>query len=337
MSSERPSAAHVRATRLVRMVEHLPPEEQADVAEGVMRTLGKGRALLTSPTVGPATRLAPPNPYADALASLRSTAQWLVTAFAAVGGILVTGVPLTGLGALDWPELDFILAVAGALLALASIGWLISGVTQVLTRPYANLSDLAAEEPDHPDFDMTPLVKEVEVNRDELFGAYAKDLPQLYGQLQKLNESVYTQPMRTSQKRHRAEVQSAVALVVDFANYEAARRTMQRFYRKMMIGGAVVALGVGVFAYLTGRSFEPPIDQPIPVFVSLSEEGTDRFSSSLGKGCTLEGFEAVAVAGTLDEPKVATSGEQGCAPTEFEVTDAMGVATPIYANESPSS
>ena len=60
---------------------------------------------MTLPVVGSAqgeqAPSATPSGYADATAALRATARWIVTALAGVAGVLLAGVPLTGLGGLQ--------------------------------------------------------------------------------------------------------------------------------------------------------------------------------------------------------------------------------------------
>ena len=74
------------------------------------------------------------SPYREATQGIRSSARWLVTAFAAVGGALVAGVPLTDLTQVDTSSSHFWLALVSAGLSLAVIGGMILGVSQVFTN-----------------------------------------------------------------------------------------------------------------------------------------------------------------------------------------------------------
>jgi hypothetical protein len=88
--------------------------------------------------------------YGAATQALESTAKWLVTAFAAVGALILGGLPLTGLGALGSSELPrLILAVASLVVAGVAVYYMIretSGVFMTEWITLAELSDQAFDE-----------------------------------------------------------------------------------------------------------------------------------------------------------------------------------------------
>src|SRR6478735_3650820 len=85
--------------------------------------------------------------YAAATQTLRTTVRWLITAAAGVGGALVAGLGLKGLGSLsfdDWPRL--IAATVSMVAALASVGYMITRASRVLTDEWITLAQLNLEE-----------------------------------------------------------------------------------------------------------------------------------------------------------------------------------------------
>ena len=66
----------------------------------------------------------------------RDVAKWLITVFAAVGGVLVAGSQLTSLGNLDLDEDRgrLLVALAGLALALAMAVLIVSSALRVLER-----------------------------------------------------------------------------------------------------------------------------------------------------------------------------------------------------------
>ena len=60
------------------------------------------------------------SPYVVAAENIRTAARWLLTAFAAVGGVLIAGVPLTAIGRIEPWSLNFFLAAGGVAVALVA-------------------------------------------------------------------------------------------------------------------------------------------------------------------------------------------------------------------------
>ena len=92
----------------------------------------------------------PATHYGAATEAIESTAKWLVTAFAAVGALMIGGVQLTGLGALGRSELPRLsIAVICLIVAIATVGYMIqqtSGIFMTEWVTLAELSDQAYEE-----------------------------------------------------------------------------------------------------------------------------------------------------------------------------------------------
>src|SRR5215472_4072299 len=95
--------------------------------------------LLPLDSVSPASdSSAVPSPFQQGIADLHTTARWIVTALAGVGGVLVAGVPLAGIGGLPDLTAD-VIALSGLAVALIAIGVMIPMVSKVFTTPYITL------------------------------------------------------------------------------------------------------------------------------------------------------------------------------------------------------
>ena len=134
-----------------------------------------------------------PSPFQQATSNLHATARWIVTALAGVGGVLVAGVPLTGLGKAGW-SISTIIAICGLAAALIAIGIMIPIVARVFSTDYITLTALQlAELPAYQGQstrNVSEVLDSVLVNREELFGDEAADLGILYDRLSKSNEEL---------------------------------------------------------------------------------------------------------------------------------------------------
>lgn len=126
------------------------------------------------PAAEPAT-----SPFASATDNIQAAARWIVAALAAVGGVLVSSVPLTGLGKFNSLS-EFFEAGLGLLVALAAVGFMIRSAARVLTTEYITVAALRdAELPETAGSKPRPVtatLKQIRRNRDELFGEVAEDL-----------------------------------------------------------------------------------------------------------------------------------------------------------------
>src|SRR3954454_10081241 len=136
-------------------------------------------------------------PYISATESLRSTIRWLLTAAAGIGGGLVGGLQLTGLGSLGRNELlRLILAIAGLIIALMAVGYMILRASQILTDEWVTLADLDSERFDRRVRQdsrnrrdrqrleiLDRLYRRLDLVQEELFGPLATSVSELYAQL----------------------------------------------------------------------------------------------------------------------------------------------------------
>jgi len=84
--------------------------------------------------------------FAAATETLRSTARWLLTAAAGVGGLLIAGLQLTSLGSLSLTAWRLWVGVGGVLLAVCGVAYLITRTSQLLTNEWITLAQLSVDD-----------------------------------------------------------------------------------------------------------------------------------------------------------------------------------------------
>ncbi|HET7475776.1 MAG TPA: hypothetical protein VFJ97_07090 [Dermatophilaceae bacterium] len=208
----------------------------------------------------PADRVGPASSYAAATESLRTTARWLLTALAGVGGLLVAGLQLTGLGALgDHQLLRLVVALLAVAVTLTGVGFMIWRTSQLLADEWVSLAQLQVE-----DFELaasTPpshraavrraaLLKSIRdkatVYQDELYADVAGSVSELGNLLAEANRK--TRAGQTVQPTLE-QLREAAAAVVQFANYHRTRAEFIRLRSDLVWAGVVVVVAVITFAY----------------------------------------------------------------------------------------
>lgn len=302
------------------------------------------------------------SPYVEATASIRAAARWLLTAFAAVGGVLVAGVPLTDIGRVGIWSFRFWIAVAAIIAALGAIGWMIRAVARVFTAEYVSFGELqqadfpekvkltrpdAAEGVESKPADertrrqrrVYAIKKVINTSREELYGSQARSLAELARRLRAANEAVSWLvddealfEQRVARLQRQSELDRAASRVVDFANYEYTRRTFQRLFPKLALGGFIVAVSVGTYAIAVNSAppKAPAVDKPIAVTLTL-RPGARKWGDILGPACDIKSVRAVSVAGSLNAPEVVTDQTDTCRAARFRVGRRQGVAVPAIS------
>lgn len=263
-----------------------------------------------------------PSGVQAAIERYRDLAKYLVTVFAAIGGLLVAGTQLSTIGSLAWPENSERIVVGGigfavAILAAATIIWKALSVL----RPVEISFDEAVEEVGRGKLRIP----------DGLLGDY---------------ETVYALKMLIEMSepgsKQRASLLETAANVIDKAAYDqiASRFTAARGW---MLGGALVGT-VGILAAVWAAN--PPKDEtaepiarptPTEVIVSLTRTGREVLSGSLGKNCDSDRISAITVGGTENSPRVLTLAENGCKLTQFSLPPTWGKATATRSAPATSS
>ena len=85
---------------------------------------------------------------AEGVKTLRETAKWLTTAFAALGTAMLAGTQLSKIGQLGLADLRLWVAVAAGTLALSAVGVVIWNVTRVLAPEWVSIHELIKDQED---------------------------------------------------------------------------------------------------------------------------------------------------------------------------------------------
>lgn len=211
--------------------------------------------------------------YLQGTESLRSTAKWLLAAFAAIGAALLAGLQLTAVGELGTEQMPRLIgAIAGFILGLISVVYMIFQTTKILTNSWVTLSELSNEkldnklQPTRASKDRKALLQtlqeQIDLNRQELFAHVAETIPDLHSTLRAANRAARgfadSTPEPSNSKlwsvARAAMVQNVANQVTDFANYNRTRIIFGNLIPRLAVAAAVVAIATGVFAY----SVNPP-------------------------------------------------------------------------------
>jgi hypothetical protein len=303
------------------------------------------------------------SPFTSATANIQAAARWVVTALAAVGGVLVSSVPLTGLGKFT-SFLEALAAGIGLVVALAAVAVTIVFAARVFTTEHITLAALVSDQlPTRagggpPSIEVT--IRQIMRSREELFGDAAKDLGELSRRLASVNKNLRenatfgvakgeSQPPSSAHvvqaevatsaatlaeaglASYTARLQIAARTVVEFANYDTARRNFRIMTSILLVAGFFAVAGVADYAYWSSRPARQ-IDKPTPVIVSLPRGSSQ--GRSLGINCNTAHVSAVAVGGTIRRPTIVTVPANSCNARRFRVPSGS-VVIPAKSLPSP--
>lgn len=208
-----------------------------------------------------------PNGYITQLDSLRSTAKWLVTAFAAVAVLLVGGLQLSRIGALSPSSWRLWACIGSVSIALTTVGYMINAASIVLTHEWLTLATFS----DDPDDGVLRLsnrairraarraallqrVEEgLEASQHELFGYAAATISQLHARLCDCDERIWKETpgsdAASKAQQEAATLRQAAREAVQYANYYFTLELFKKMRIRLGWAAGVVAVSVGVFAY----------------------------------------------------------------------------------------
>lgn len=207
--------------------------------------------------------------YAAATQALRATTRWILTAFAATGGLLVTGLQLKQLGGLDWHSepARFAVACGFVLVGVGGVIYIVILASAIFMDEWVTLTQLGQEmvdgelEPPTDDAEKkrqaTRHDLEVKVNEaaPELFAHVAPDLHHLYAQLRIANERSATliasqtpADNEPSVLTHAQVVQAAAAAAIDCANYHRTLWLVRSRIMRFTVAAVVILIAVAGFA-----------------------------------------------------------------------------------------
>lgn len=259
---------------------------------------------------------ADPGDARAAIERYRDLAKYLITVFAAVGGLLVAGTQLASIGELSWDDdatrvLATVIGLAVAIAAVAALIWL---VLRVLRPIEVSLQDVQA---------------------DEDLRAYLQARPALLGGRTTVQDLIDQTSNPLLDDDDRAAWAKVVDRAVSAAAYRLMQRNFDRTWRPLMIAAFVGAAGIVVFTWGANppdpTTASAPIVRPAPVLVSVSltAEGREALSSALGEACANSPIRALAIGGTESAPLVITLPEHGCRAVQLNLQPEWGAPTAI--------
>jgi hypothetical protein len=253
----------------------------------------------------------------------RDIAKWLITVFAAVGGVLVAGSQLTALGNLDLEDDRgrLLVALSGLAIAMAMAVVIVASALHVLEPLPLFVKDVVSDQ---------DLAKELNQRPERLpFGSTSVvDLDDKLG-------TALRSPALSEQEKEgwRDEARRFIGQ----ARVVKVRSRFRRAWRRMAWAAPLATVGIVVFAYAAN----PPesssanaddsnvavvLPAPTEVRLHLTPSGRTALGSGLGRECVRAPVPALTIGGDLSRPRVVVLPVQGCKPAQFVLSPSLGVA-----------
>jgi hypothetical protein len=281
--------------------------------------------------------------YQQATRVMQETTKWLLTAAAALGGVLLAGLQFSDLGQLQLGEAAFTTALIGTGIALLGVGVILWRASHLLTFHIDSFREvLAAGE--HAERRhgvraemVDKLINAVEGEATFLYQGAARDRRELFADLRAATNQLYQlrctdTPLSPSQDelviRARVdELTAAATRVVEYADYWLTRQDFRRLLWWLFGAGTLIAIGTVLFSTaITQHDQATAVTKPMAVEVFLTEKGRKVIGEQLD--CSIAVLAGQAVAGDLREPEVVVGASAPCRAGRFHVTSDLGVAVP---------
>ncbi|TDD60868.1 hypothetical protein E1263_09645 [Kribbella antibiotica] len=267
---------------------------------------------------------------------IRETAKWLTISLAALGGVLVGTTQLSDIGALELRSDRFWMAVVGAAIAAIGSGVILFATVATAAAPALSLEQLATHTPKGAKDavkDQTLLEgrSNVQALKDEYIGAIEDRERAYVDHLADLSNEIDRNKFVTANARAVA-LNGIVKTIVGVSAYRELARLWRAARVKIIVGGALAALGVGTFAWaanppdkVVASAAEPAIlAAPEPTKITLTAVGREALGPKLGTGCPLTSPISVLQLGSTDAGPDVLVQQPGCAAVRFVVVPAWG-------------
>jgi hypothetical protein len=276
--------------------------------------------------------------YTQAVGQLRTTAQWLVTASAGVGAVIVAGLALKSIGGLH--DLRLVGAVAAAIIGVTAVAVAIWFISDVLMPIGASPNDLKNGD------DFKALRGKVQADPDLVRGEGVpnQDIPGLlaaYDQVSQRARDEYaaliSDPTKGQGPYQAAsgrldQVGAVLTAIEGLGIYLAVTRRFKTARLALLIAALVATAAAALFAYCANPPEATPsaakmssevTAAPI-VRVHLTSAGEQSLKPELGASCDLKRLRAAIVGGTTAKPQLVTLPEAGCHARTFTLTSSFG-------------
>lgn len=242
---------------------------------------------------------------------IRETAKWLTVSLAAIGGVLITGIQFSNLGAAKpWDE-RFVGLIVGATLSLAGVTTLLWGAIRTAVTPSVSVTmlDDAFRTAKLKRWSLQKAINKANshLKKDaSLLGGYTsfEQLAEEYraGVTQRLAAAgtYYADPTNADSKRvlevaiQRASLLSVTLVaVLKMASYNLLARRWRQMQWLAAIGATLAVAGVGLFTWganppkaATASAATPAVvDTPTVGSLTLTHTGQGALGKTLGETC----------------------------------------------------
>jgi hypothetical protein len=293
----------------------------------------------------------PSTELAESRASIRDTTKWMVAGAGAVAAVIVAGLQLTNLP----PSVaGRTMGLIGFGLAIIGVGLVIVQAAEVLVVGYTHLGELAdlkiesrkAEARATPQ--LKPLagirldrfVRSMDTELKALSRGETDDVSDLYGQLMDCYDALRGlrdgQPIVTVSGKPYGKkdlpaltekvngLELAAQQLISFSNQRVAEASFRRLRRRIVLGGAILTVGVALFAVVSTLGHPMSITEPTTVVIYPA-----RATTAFGKSCAATSLDGVAIGGDWDAPVVTVGSSPSCPSIRLTITRDIGVVVPV--------
>jgi hypothetical protein len=265
-----------------------------------------------------------------AVGSMRDAAKWIVVAFAGVGAAVLGALPVAGVSKLNTTA-GIVLAILGALLALAGVAIGVWATSNVLTphvstlRTVAARPDVAAAIAEDPATYLGAAGTTVQAFADDVSG-WQRTLRELQ---EKRGPDAYAESLRQEAldaARLNVENRAVTARrVVAFGHFQLVRALFRRARMAIFWAFAMVALGIGLFVAGTvvdsgTGDTVANLGYPASVRLAFTDQGRTQLQDLLSAACMRQPVSAYLFAGDW----VVTTQGIGCPSVAFRWTPSLG-------------
>lgn len=268
-----------------------------------------------------------------AVETFRSVGKWLITAFAAVGSLLIAGLQLTSLGSIHGWRLG--LAMGGFALAVVAVIVAILELATLL-QPHVSAPDDAARQASDP---QTKLGRFVTEHREVLLPPGCGSARDVFDQFAAARVAA---DKDTPEGRARlAALRGPLASIVSLSSYMAAKERFNAVRNVTIVAALAVAAGAAAYAYAatgpatsTSTAAVPPA--PVAVQVKLNPAGSKALAAVLGRRCATaarKGIPAIALSADTSQTTVLLIPKAPACPTpvQFSLPISQGIASPVVS------
>lgn len=281
------------------------------------------------------------NPYTKAADQIRSHANWLLGAFAAVGAVFAAGLSIADISLpSDAGVARQIAAFGGVVVVIVGIAVAILAASGVATRRPVSIDRLADDEQLQPERDSINASERALLAPDTDIGQFRTRL----GNAATAQEDAFTtyeaaqrrgaQEAELAPLRKNADVSSRVlgdlvgrqGTIVRYASLLRLIRAFKAAKVWMAVGVVVAAIGVVAFAWGSNPPEGPDLaagevlpKTPSDVVVRIDDDSRPEFARRLGAECDLGAVDAVATGATGDTYTVVTIQSDDCRSTLIRV------------------